>query len=151
MNRAIGRNGKRRGSTMLEFAIGAGVLLAAFTGTFQFGYTFFQYNRLTNAVDAGARYAAQRPYDSANTSPSSDFLTAVRNMVVYGNPAGGSTPVVQGLQPQHVQLTVQFVNAVPAFMSVEVHGYTINAVMGAIQCNHKPKVTHSYLGVWMPY
>ena len=32
----------RSGSIMIEFALGSGVLLAAFTGTFQFGYTFLQ-------------------------------------------------------------------------------------------------------------
>jgi Flp pilus assembly protein TadG len=32
----------RDGNVFVEFAIGSGVLIAAFTGTFQFGYTFLQ-------------------------------------------------------------------------------------------------------------
>ena len=54
---------------MIEFAIGSGVLLAAFSGTFQFGYTFLQYNNLENAVARGARYASLVPYDSPQRNP----------------------------------------------------------------------------------
>lgn len=141
----------RRGSAMLEFAIGSGVLVATFTGTFQFGYSFYQYNRLSNAVNAGARYASMRAYDSANSSPSSGFRTAVKNMVVYGNPAGGSTPVVPGLEAGHVNVTVTFVNSVPGFMTVDISGYSINSVVASTACNNKPKVTYPYLGLYMPY
>ena len=43
---------------MLEFAIGSGVLLAAFTATFQFGFTFLQYNNLgfLAGLDGGSLY-----------------------------------------------------------------------------------------------
>jgi Flp pilus assembly protein TadG len=65
------------GSAVLEFAVGSGVLLAALTGTFRFGYSFLQYNRLTNAVIQGARYASIVPYDSASFMPSAAFLSSV--------------------------------------------------------------------------
>ena len=83
----------RKGSVMVEFAIGVGVMLAAFTGTFQFGYTFLQYNNLQNAVARGARYASLVPYDSPNATPSAAFKTAVQNMVLYGKPTAGATRV----------------------------------------------------------
>ena len=140
-----------RGSAMLEFAIGAGMLVSAFTGTFQFGYTFYQYNRLTNAVNGAARYASLRAYDSASNNPSNAFSTAVKNMAVYGNPAGGTTPVVPGLSTSNVYVTVTFVNSVPAFMSVDIRGYSINSVVAVTACNSKPKVTYPYLGLYMPY
>src|SRR5258708_37326780 len=52
-----GRNRRknRRGSAVLEFALGSGILMAAFSGTYPFGYTFLQYNNLENAVTRGAR------------------------------------------------------------------------------------------------
>src|SRR5713101_5110836 len=87
----------RDGNAMVEFAIGSGVLLAAFTGTFQFGYTFLQYNNLANAVARGARYASLIPYDSATTVPSAAFQTAVQNMVLCGSPDACAAPVLSGL------------------------------------------------------
>jgi Flp pilus assembly protein TadG len=94
----------RRGTAMLEFAIGSGVLIAAFTGTFQFGYTFLQYNNLENAVVRGARYASVKSYDSATSTPSDAFKTAVKNMVVYGSPTAGTTPVLPGLTVDNLRL-----------------------------------------------
>jgi Flp pilus assembly protein TadG len=55
------------GNAMLEFAIGAGVMVAIFTGTFQFGYNFYRYNTLATAVSNGARYASLRHYDLASS------------------------------------------------------------------------------------
>jgi len=139
---------RRAGSSMIEFALGAGVLLAVFSGTFQFGYTFYQYNNLANAVNAGAHFAALRPYDSATETPTTAFKTAVQNMVVYGAPGGGSKPLVPGLSTSHVTLAVDFDKGVPATVTVAVNGYVINAVFGKITCNNKPKVTYAYQGVY---
>src|SRR5690242_8477505 len=102
LEKAVRRLRNRKGSVMVEFAIGAGVLLSAFTGTFQFGYTFLQYNNLENAVARAARYASLVPYDSASTTPSTAFRTAVQNMVLYGTPTAGSTPVLPNLATSNV-------------------------------------------------
>ena len=141
---------RRRGAAIVEFAIGSGVLLAAFTGTFRFGYTFLQYNRLTTAVVQGARYASIVPYDSTTTTPSTAFRTAVRNMVLYGNPAGGTTPVLNGLTADQVTLTVTFTNGVPSAMTVSINGYAIDSVFGSATLTDKPKITHPYVGIWSP-
>src|SRR5215467_13994785 len=98
------------GSVMLEFALGAGIMVSVFAGTFQFGYTFYQYNLLKNAVANAAGYAAMRPYDSSNCTPSNAFQTAVQNMVLYGDPAGGSNPMVSGLTTSNVVLTPNWSN-----------------------------------------
>ena len=97
IEKALGRARDRRGNAILEFAIGSGILVAVFTGTFQFGFTFLQYNNLQNAVARGARYASLVPYDSPTTVPSAAFQTAVQNMVLYGSPTAGTTPVLAGL------------------------------------------------------
>src|SRR5258706_7284393 len=110
----------RAESIMIEFALGSGVLLAAFTGTFQFGYTFLQYNNLANAVARGARYASLVPYDSATTTPSAAFQSAVQNMVLCGSPATCDSPVLSGLTTDKVILTVTFTNGVPSGMKVAI-------------------------------
>jgi Flp pilus assembly protein TadG len=140
----------RAGNVMIEFAIGSGVLVAAFTGTFQFGYTFLQYNNLQNAVARGARYASLVPYDSATTTPSAAFRTAVQNVVLYGSPTAGASPVLPGLAAGNVNLTVAFSNGIPSLMTVSISGYTINSLFANSTLTTKPQVAYAYQGVWSP-
>ena len=141
----------RRGNAMLEFAIGAGVLVAIFTGTFQFGYTFYQYNILKNAVNDGAHYASLQNYNSSTSTPPAAFLQAVQNMTVYGDPAGGTSPVTPGLATRNVNLNVTFTNGVPTAMTVSLSGYTISAVVGSTTLTNKPSATFAYQGLYQPY
>ena len=147
---------RRNGNVMLEFAIGVGVLISVFAGTFQYGYTFYQYNLLKNAVMNGASYAAMRNYDSDNNQPSNAFSTAVKNVVVYGDPAGGTSPVIRGLTTSNVNLTPGLFNGAttnqpPVTMTVSISGYTISAVFGSTTLTNKPSVTYPYRGVWEPF
>jgi Flp pilus assembly protein TadG len=143
-----GRN--RSGMVIVEFAMGSGVLLAAFFGTFEIGYSSIQYNKLETAVAEGARYASIVPYDSATASPSAAFLPAVQNMVLFGSPTAGTSPVLTGLTTGNVNLTVTFANGVPSSMQVSISGYTINALFGTYTLTGKPQVTYQYQGVWAP-
>jgi Flp pilus assembly protein TadG len=139
-----------RGNAMLEFALGSGVMILIFTGTFQFGYTFYRYNTLENAVNTGARYASVKKYNSSTSTPAADFLTAVQNVVVYGDPAGGTTPVAPGLTTNNVALTVTFTNSVPTMMTVAITGYTIDSAVATTTLTSKPKVSYPYLGIYAP-
>ena len=141
---------KRDGNIMAEFAIGSGLLVAAFTGTFQFGYTFLQYNNLQNAVARGARYASLVPYDSPTSTPSTAFSTAVKNMVLYGSPAAGTTPVLPGLTAGNINVTVTFANGIPSVVTVSINGYSINSIFAANTLSNKPKVAYTYQGIWSP-
>ncbi len=151
---------ERGGNAMLEFAIGSGVLVAAFVGTFQFGYSFLQYNNLENAVVRSAHYAALIDYHSANDTPDSAFQTAVQNMVLYGSPTAGTTPVLPGLTTSNVRVTAcGVVNACPGYgsalgipqeITVSISGYTINAIFAQNTLNGKPTVTFEYQGIWEP-
>jgi len=150
MEKTLRLGGDRRGSIMLEFALGSGVLLAAFTGTFQFGYTFLQYNNLANAVARGARYASLVPYDSATTAPSTAFQAAVQNMVLCGSTATCVSPVLSGLTADNVTLAVTFTNGVPSAMRVAINGYAINSVFATTTLTNKPQATYAYQGIWAP-
>ena len=98
-----------------------------------------------------------RPYNSTTTTPKDDFLLAVRNMVVYGNPAGGTAPVAPGLLITNVNLTPSFTNSagvvlgVPTFMTVSISGYQIDAAFATNTLTDKPKVTYPYMGIYSPY
>ena len=143
---------KRRrqgGNAILEFAIAFGFLFPAVTGTFQFGYAFFMYNELQNAVREGARYAGFKTYDSSSSTPSTTFASDVKNAVVYGNPAGGTVPVVRNLTTDNVLLTVNWVNGVPGSMTVSIQNYTIDAFLKTFTIS-KPSATFSFVGVYAP-
>jgi Flp pilus assembly protein TadG len=138
---------RQRGSAIVEFALGSGILMAVFTGTFKFGYTFYVYNNLQTAVNNGAEYAALRPYEPTTSTPEACFKTAVQNMVAYGDPSGTTTtPVAPGLTPSKVTLTVNFAKGVPSSMTVGITGYAINAVVAKFTLTNKPQATYPYLG-----
>ena len=142
--------GSRSGNTLLEFAIGSLLVVPAFVGTFQFGYTFFRYDTLESAVNSGALYASLAIYESSTTTPTSALLAAVRNQVVYGNPAGGTIPLLPGLATSNVNLEVAFTNGVPSAMTVYVTGYTIEALFGNLVCNNKPKARYPFNSIYAP-
>jgi Flp pilus assembly protein TadG len=140
----------RRGVAIVEFAAGSGLLLAIFSGTFDLGYTLIQYNRLETAAAQAARYASMVPYDSPTTTPSAAFLSSVRKMALYGNPAGGHSAVTGGLTEANVELKVTFANGVPASMQVSITGYKIYALFGTHPLTGKPRASYPYQGVWAP-
>jgi len=143
---------RRNGNVMVEFAVGSGIMLAAFTGTFRFGYTFLQYNNLQNAVARGARYASLVPYDSLTATPSTAFKTKVQNMVLYGTTTAGATPVLPGLTAANVSVVPFFdpTLKIPTRMTVSITDYTIDSIFGKAVLTNKPQVAFAYQGVWAP-
>ena len=141
---------KDAGSALLEMALGVLVLSLAFTGTFQFGYTFYEYDNLQTAVNNGAHYASLLSWDSTDGSMTSAFKTAVHNQVVYGDPTGNTTTaVLPGLATSNVTVTANSQTGslgVPGSITVAISGYTINSIFGTVTCNSKPSVTYPYQG-----
>ena len=135
---------------MLEFGIAAAVIFPIFAGTFQYGYSYYVYNNLQTSVRAAARYAAARTYDSATTTPSAAYTTAVKNMAVYGNPLGGTRSVVPNLTTDKVAVSVTFSMGTPYGVTVQVNNFRINGVFGTVTLNGKPRAKFPYLGRWDP-
>jgi Flp pilus assembly protein TadG len=139
-----------QGSVMLEFALGFTLVVPLLLGLFQFSYTFFLYNQLTTAIRAGGRYAATRIYDSRTETPTAAFTTAVRNMVVFGSPEGGTTPVVPGLTPSQVRVRMEFEQNAPSHVVVDIDDFTINNLIKPYLLSGKPRAVFSYFGRWAP-
>jgi Flp pilus assembly protein TadG len=142
--------GRGRGNAMVEFAVAFGLLFPVLAGSFQFGYAFYLYNEMQTAVRAGARYASLLTYDSANATPSSNYENAIKNMVVYGDPAGGSTPIVAGLTPSNVTVSVAFDLGLPSEITVGVNNYRANTTVAMLDFNRKPHVTVPFVGIFDP-
>lgn len=148
--RKPGRGRRQRGNAMIEFALSFTLLVPLFLGMVEFGHAFYVYNSLQNAVRAGARYASMRNYDSDSETPSQAFQTAVQNMVVYANPAGGQNPVAPQLTPEQVTVTMEFQSGVPNRVIVGVGEYKANSVVRLVEFNQKPHVIMPYSGRYAP-
>ncbi len=85
-----------RGATLVEFAIAATVFLTAMFAVIEFGRGLWVHNALSDAARRGARYAVLH---------SAGDIDEVKNVVVYGNPEGGSQPTVPNLTPDNVTVT----------------------------------------------
>ena len=143
---------RQGGSVIVELTLSLTFLTALFLGTWQYGYTFYIYAELEQAVRDGARYASELTYDSGTSTPAADFQTAVENVVVYGNPspAQGAAPVAPGLATNNVSLTVTFTSNVPTEMTVAITGYQIPTYFGKATLNGKPTTTFPFVGIFGP-
>jgi hypothetical protein len=92
------RHGTRRGergAALVEFTIGALVFLTATFGVLEFSRLLWTHNALSDAARRGARYAVNHKVADAE---------AVKNMVVYGNPDGTGTEIINGLDTTKVDV-----------------------------------------------
>ena len=146
------RLSRKSGSVMVEFTLALSFLIPLFAGAWAFGYSFYMYSALENAVRNGGRYAATQKYDSATTTPTTDFLTKVKKMTVYGDPAAddSASPVVPNLTTSNVNLTVAFASGAPSGMTVSITGYSLITYMGRVTLNNKPYVWFPFTGMWGP-
>jgi Flp pilus assembly protein TadG len=87
---------KERGATLVEFSIAATVFLMSMFAVLEFGRVIWTHNALTDAARRGARYAALHRQDQ---------ISDVKNVVVYGDPAGGTNPVVENLSTANVNVS----------------------------------------------
>jgi len=89
-------NKSERGSTLVEFAIGATVFLTVMFAVLEFGRALWVHNALSDAARRGARYAVVNSTADVNE---------VKNVVVYGDPDGGTKPLVNNLATSNVEVT----------------------------------------------
>ena len=121
----------QKGSALIEFAGSLIVLTVVFTGVFQIGYGLYTYERLENAVRAGARYASTRG------GTADQVATAARNLVVYGDPAPAAEahPVLPGLSPENVTVVANGETA-----AVSIRGFEVDSIFAKWKLDGRPLV-----------
>jgi Flp pilus assembly protein TadG len=148
--RSNGSFGSRRGNAILEFALSSTILIYVFTGVFQFGYSMYLYNELEAGVRAGIRYASLAGIsNSGDSSIPAAYSTAVQNMVVYGTPSPGASPmpVIKGLRTGVVTVGVNFDSGhVPTDVSVKISTYSVDAIFKTFTFANKPVLQMPYFG-----
>jgi len=127
---------------MLEFALSSNILIYVFTGVFQFGYSMYLYTELEAGVRAGIRYASLAGIsNNSDSSIPAAYTTAVQNMVVYGTPSPGASPVpvINGLTTGAVTVGVNFDSGhVPTDVSVKISTYSVDAIFKTFTFANKP-------------
>jgi Flp pilus assembly protein TadG len=103
-----------RGAALVEFAIGATVFLTVMFGVVEFGRCLWTHNALSDAARRGARYAINHPSSDA---------TAVKKVVVYGDPAGGTKPLVDNLKEENVNVQYSNFGLGEGTVSVNITNY----------------------------
>lgn len=109
-----------RGAALVEFAIGATVFLTFMFAVIEFGRALWIHNALSDAARRGARYAVNHPTTDA---------AAVKNLVVYGDPAGGTKPIVDNLTTANVEVQYTNFGLVQGTVSVKIVNYQFQFVM----------------------
>jgi Flp pilus assembly protein TadG len=109
-----------RGATLLEFAIGATVFFTAMFAVIEFGRALWTHNALSDAARRGARYAVNHP--------ASD-IAGVQNVVVYGDPAGGSKPLIDNLTTANVQVQYSNFGLGTGTVSVSITNYKFQFII----------------------
>lgn len=138
-----------RGIQLVELAIVLPIFVILFAATAEFGRYFYEYTTLSKASRAGARYLATAAVNSAED-------TKAKNIVVYGNPTGTGSPILDGLTPANVVITRQGgVPVLPQTVKVAITGIKHQSLfnLGALtniqslsmDIDIKPSVTMRYL------
>ena len=109
-----------RGATLVEYSIAVMVFMVAMFAVIEFGRAIWVHNALSDAARRGARYAAVH---------SAADVADVKNVVVYGDPAGGSQPTVPNLSTTNVSVTYSQFGLNKGTVSVSVTNYQFQFVI----------------------
>src|SRR5689334_8674085 len=112
-----------RGTTLVEFAIALTVFLTAMFAVIEFGRCLWVHNALTDAARRGARYAVLH----SNTD-----IDSVKNVVVYGDPAGGTQAVVPNLTTANVNVSYDSIGVNKGTATVSITSYQFQFVVPII-------------------
>lgn len=127
---------RRRGTALIEFAGSLVLISTMFTGVFQLGQSFYNYDRLVNAVRQGARFASRQPENLAGNG-------SVQRLIVYGltDPGPDAVPLIRGLSERNVQVIVADHKA-----TVLIRDFTLPGMFTSTRLDGKPSVTFPCAG-----
>ncbi|HKS29447.1 MAG TPA: TadE/TadG family type IV pilus assembly protein [Pyrinomonadaceae bacterium] len=109
-----------RGTTLLEFALAATVFLTVMFGVVEFGRCLWTHNALSDAARRGARYAVNHPEADEED---------VKKVAVYGDPKGGTTPLVNNLTVDNVKVKYTSFKLGEGRVSVRITDYQFQFVV----------------------
>lgn len=137
MFRQTAKKSGQRGATLVEFSIGASVFLLVMFGVIEFGRALWVHNALADAARRAARYAINQPANTPPGTPTSGTnvgpsIAAIRNVGVYGNPAGSGAAMVNNLTPTNFNVQYSDFGVGRGSVSVTITSYTHTFVVPII-------------------
>ncbi|AUW04137.1 TadE/TadG family type IV pilus assembly protein [Vibrio campbellii] len=132
---------KQKALAVIEFIIALPVLLMLSVLIIDVCRAFIQYTEVNKALQNGARYALVDTYGTLDFSAIADE-TSIKNVVVYGKPAGGGTPVIDHIEVSDITVTQPTAatkqvtlsatyDYVPIFSSMPFSGASLQFSIGA--------------------
>jgi len=110
-----------QGTTLVEYAIAATVFVTALFAVLEFGRALWVHNALTDATRRGARYAVLH---------CSNDSSSVKNVAVYGDPAGGTQSILPDLAVGNVDVSYSSDFSVnEGTATVQITNYKFNFVL----------------------
>src|SRR6185369_1865701 len=126
---------RESGVATIEFALTFSFFFLMIVAVISGGHLFFTHNALVESTRRGARYAAMlaKPASGACVN-NSTTVDPVKNMVLYGTPTAGTTPLVNNLTAANI--TVCYSNdfgVAQGTVSVKIENYNYTfAVAGRV-------------------
>ena len=125
---------------MVEFALTASFFLMMIMALVSGGHLFFTHNAMVEATRRGARYAATQCKPNLSGCPdSATTVDRVKNMVLYGTPSAGTTPLVHNLQASNITVTFSNnFNVAAGTVSVQIDNYQYVFAVGGLTVSMPP-------------
>lgn len=136
--RTTKKQNRERGNTLVEFSIAATVFLMSLFAVLEFGRALWTHNALSDAARRGARYAVLHSQGAQGD---------VKNVVVYGDPVGGTSPVVENLSTTNVIVDYNNFGLGKGTVQVTIENYQFQFVIPIIGTTiSMPKYTTTLTG-----
>ena len=120
MRKGKSARSSERGAALVEYAIALSVFLVSMFAVIEFGRALWVHNALADAARRGARYAAL--HSAADAAD-------VKNVVVYGDPAGGSQAMLPNLTTTNVSVTYSGFGLNTGTVTVSITDYQFQFVV----------------------
>lgn len=132
-----------RGTALVEFALTASFFFMIIIAIVSAGHLFFTHNALVESTRRGARYAAmQCKPNLAGCTDSATTVDRVKNVVLYGTPTAGTSPLVFNLTPANISVEYSNnFNPGQGTVSVKIIDYNYTFAIGAKVINMPPYQT----------
>ena len=122
-----------RGVATIEFAVMSAFFLMMIVAVVAGGHFFWTHNAMVESTRRGARYAATQCRPGAPACDSSNTITNIENMVLYGSTTAGSQPLVANLERSNIVISYSVRDDSPdteefgvaqGTVSVKIQGYS---------------------------
>lgn len=120
------------GVATLEFAVMSAFFLMMIVAVVAGGHFFWTHNAMVESTRRGARYAATQCRPGSIGCNSSNTITNIENVVLYGSPTAGTETLVAGLDRSNVVISysirsgspdTEFFGVAQGTVSVRIQGY----------------------------